>query len=150
MTRWMISALMALQLSAVSMLSGCAAVSGFGGKSAETAPVDEAAILRARVQARWDAFLQADFERVYSFATPTYRKSFGYEHFSNQYAMQIRRTGIEIYKHQFDPADPSVAKVVVLLSFISEGAVGAPYEGVSRVVETWVKQEGKWWYVEPR
>jgi hypothetical protein len=123
-------------------LVGCASLGG-GAQSEEQA-------LRERIHARWEAILALDFDRVYQFATPAYRRAHNLTHFQNQYAAQVHRKGIEIRDIRFDPEDPAAAKVGVLLTFESSGAVGPIFEGVSRVEETWVKQEGQWWHVEPR
>ncbi|ADE16697.1 hypothetical protein Nhal_3677 [Nitrosococcus halophilus Nc 4] len=130
-----------LCLLAVLWISGCAHP---GGVRTE----EEA--LRARIHARWEAIQALDFERVYEFATPAYRRTHSLEHFQNQYAAQVRRKGIEIRDIRFDPDDPALAKVGLLLEFESSGVLGPMIEGVSRVEETWMKVDGQWWYVEPR
>lgn len=134
-------------LALMGALGGCAA--NGTAVSSTTQSAEEA--LRSRVQARWDAVLALDFDRVYGFATPAYRQAHDLAHFRNQYASQIERTRIEIYETLFDAENENAAKVVVLLYFKAEGgAPGTYFEGMSRVVETWVRQDGQWWYVEPR
>lgn len=122
------------------VLAGCAAL---GLRS------DEAA-LRARVEARWQAILALDFDRVYQFATPAYRATHSLEHFKNQYAAQVERKGIEIRALRFDPEEPNTAKVQVALRFATSGVYGPVIEGTDYIEETWVKEKGQWWYVEPR
>lgn len=145
MKYWAVLCCMAL----LGAVSGCATTDGMARSAAEAQSPEQA--LRSRVQARWDAVLGLDFGRVYEFATPAYRQAHDVAHFKNQYASQIERTRIEIYETMFDPEDPDTAKVVVLLYFKAEGgAPGSYFEGMSRVVETWVRQDSQWWYVEPR
>ncbi len=123
------------------LLAGCAAA---GVKDSE------ATRLRERVEARWQAILALDFDHVYQFATPDYRATHSLEHFKNQYAAQVERKGIEVRSVEFDPEDPNLAKVLVILRFQTSGVVGPAFEGTSRVTETWIKQQGQWWHVEPR
>lgn len=135
-------------LTAVVLLAGCASLGG-GADSKDPAVREKA--LRARVQARWDAMLALDMKRVYEFATPAYRQQYDLRHLQNQYAAQIERTRAEIYQVRFDPDLADTAKVVVLLHFRTEGgAPGTMIESYSRIVETWIAQDGQWWYVEPR
>ncbi|MFA5940174.1 MAG: hypothetical protein WC809_12525 [Sinimarinibacterium sp.] len=129
-------------------LPGCAV---FG----ETDPVARIAAdqkkIEKRVLARWDAIIAVNFDAVYEFASPAYRQTYDLVHLKNQYAAQLKRKRVEIYKTEIDPATPDSAKVVVLLYFEAEGgAPGTTFETFSRVVETWVRDGGKWWYVEPR
>lgn len=132
------------------LITAASACSTAGGLAPSAAESPEQA-LRGRVEARWDAVLALDFDRVYEFATPAYRQAHDLTHFKNQYASQIERTRIEVYETAFDPENSEAAKVVVLLYFKAEGgAPGSYFEGMSRVVETWVRQDGQWWYVEPR
>lgn len=124
----------------LALLAGCAFL---GPRSEEEA-------LRARVEARWQAILALDFDKVYQFATPSYRATHSLEHFKNQYAAQIERKGVEIRQIGFDPEDPNTARVQVILRFATSGVHGPVLELSNPIDETWVKEEGQWWYVEPR
>lgn len=135
-------------MSSVVLLSGCA-MFGAGADSSDPAVREKA--LRERVTERADAIIAMDFKRVYEFATPAYRQTYDFAHFSNQYAAQIQRTGYEIYQVKFDESLPDTATVVTLLKFKAEGgAPGSTFDGVSRVVDTWVRQDGRWWHVEAK
>lgn len=115
------------------------------------APAVEEPRVRARVQARWDALIQMDMERVYSFATPSYRKANNLRHLNNQYAGQVKRDSIEIHSVRFEETTPPTAKVDRTLFFTIEGfQAGTQMQLDSFETETWVKVDDEWWYVEPR
>lgn len=126
------------------LLVGCQT---FGGAASSEAM--ESA-LRERVESRWDAVLAVDFDKVYTFATPAYRKTYDLRHFHNQYAVQVQRTGAEVREIDFMDDTFTTAKVIVMLSFQTTGFGSGVIDGVSRIEETWVRENGKWWFVEPR
>lgn len=112
---------------------------------------DHQAVIRSRVQARWDALIKLDMEKVYRFATPTYRKTYDLDHLNNQYAAQINRKSIQILAINIPKDDPDTAQVQLWLFFTSKGfSAGSIYQGESYEKETWVRRNGCWWYVEAR
>ena len=112
---------------------------------------DDQSVIRNRVTERWDALMNLDMEKVYSFATPAYRETYDLIHLNNQYGAQIKRTGIEILETNILVDDPNTADVRLNLYFVTEGAAaGSVYNGSSYERETWVKRNGCWWYVERR
>ena len=122
------------------VLSGCS-TRFLGGQDPEEQ-------LRERVEARWEAVLAMNFDKVYEFATPAYREVHGLRHFHNQYGGQVRRTGFEIRSIDYDASKPDEARVRVTVFF--ESVVGGQlYEGQQPTTETWVRRDGQWWYVEP-
>ncbi|MGH8548910.1 MAG: hypothetical protein ACRERU_09985 [Methylococcales bacterium] len=113
--------------------------------------IDDKAVIRARVQARWDALIKLDMEKVYRFATPAYRDTYDLVHLNNQYGAQIERTRIDILEINIPQDDPDTADVRLNLYFIAAGVSGGSvYRGESYEKETWVRRIGCWWYVEPR
>jgi uncharacterized protein YchJ len=116
-----------------------------------SAKIDDQAVIRSRVQARWDALIKLDMEKVYGFATPAYRDTYDLVHLHNQYGAQVERTGIEIFDIKLQESDPDTADVRLNLYFNSGGALpGSISPGVSYEKETWVRRKGCWWYVETR
>lgn len=107
--------------------------------------------LHSRVQARWDALVAFDLKKVYSFATPSYRKIHNQAHLNAQYHNKLLRKRAEIYSIQFEDEKKTQAKVKVQLHFETFlGNMEQPLQGSSWETDTWVKVDGQWWYVEPR
>lgn len=153
-------------LGLVAVLFGAWYVFGPGAitpqQGADTTGVDVAALrapegatdeeaLEFRARKRWDAMIELDLDTTYEFATPTYRANYNLAHYRRQYAAQVKRTGYEVYSVDIDEADPRKAKVVILLNYETAGyEPGQVIELRSRHVNTWVKRNGEWWFVEPR
>lgn len=115
-------------------------------KSVEPAKaLTEVEKLTKRVEGRWDAFIKEDFDKVYEYATPAYRKSFDKTHFFNQYGGQILKTSTKIAKLKIDKDNPNEAKVVVEIFFRTDG-----YNGSSFTNDTWKKVDGEWWMIETK
>lgn len=108
---------------------------------------DDKAAIKRRAEARWDALINLDMAKVYSFATPAYRKTFDLKHLSNQYGAQVKRTGIDIQKIEIREGDPDTADVGLYLGFVTEVS-GSEYHGKVYEKETWVRRNGCWWYLE--
>lgn len=107
--------------------------------------------LHSRVQARWDALVAFDLKKVYSFATPSYRKIHSQAHLNAQYHNKVLRKNAEIYSIQFEDEKKTQAKVKLQLHFETFlGNSDQPLKGSSWETDTWVKADGQWWYVEPR
>ena len=106
--------------------------------------------LRKRVQARWDALLRNDYDSLYGFTSPSYRKAFSKKHFLSQYATQIKRTGIEITGVEFTNAYKSTAKVKLNILYLVDLWGGKVHKGSRHHTESWVKEGDEWWRVEKR
>jgi hypothetical protein len=112
--------------------------------AAAATPAEQA--LRTRVRQRWDALMGRRYDEVYGFTTPAYRKIFSKAHYLGHYAEQVKRTGIEIHKVEFQDAEQTRARVRVVILFETEVA-GRVIHGRSPIWENWIKEEGEWWLV---
>ena len=117
-------------------------------KSAAEIPPDESA-LRARVKGYWDALLKRDYDALYAFTTPSYRKVFDKRHFLGNFGEQLRRDRAEVTKVTFNDAGHTSAHVLVAVLFTTEVAGKiAQLRGASE--ENWVKVDGEWYNVPDR
>lgn len=126
----------------VALLTGCATN---GRKDAKVQ-----AQVRERVEARWEAVISMNFDKVYTFATPAYRDTYDLNHYRNQYAGQIIRESIEMISVTIPEDDPDTAFVRLNLNFAATSVPSGRHEGQALVEETWVRRDGQWWFVEPR
>jgi len=137
-----ISPAIVVLLGSILILPGCATF-----RSDLESANNEKDLLAKRVLARWNAIIKRNYDHVYDFATPTYRKTFSKEHFFNNYAAQLRYEKAEIREIQFKNPEKSSARVVVDVTFTTQDG---QFQLTSPVVETWIKEDGEWWHVEPR
>jgi hypothetical protein len=115
-------------VSALGLVGGCASV--------ESKPTEQ--VVAERAQARWDALLKGDVEGAYGYLSPGSRAV----------------NTLEAYKSSIRENFWKAARVgkATCASEACEVAAEVEYEfRRSRVKtplsETWVKQEGNWWYV---
>lgn len=111
---------------------------------------EEKEALKSRVQAVWDAMIAVDFDRVYEFTTPAYRKAFTKAHFFARYGNQIDRDSITVKEIAFQNPERTTAKVTLIMNFSTRGfSKSEIIRNSTSVNETWVKEQGEWWRVEP-
>lgn len=144
-----LSRLMALSVLIATLVgvSGCAT---FGMEGAQHSEAKDREALLARAQQRADAIVALDIPTVYEFATPSYRKVYDVAHLENQYAAQIQRLKAEAVEVYFQSDARDTAKVHVKMRYRSYSVGPEPFEDTTEWLEPWVKENGKWWYVEPR
>jgi len=99
--------------------------------------------IRKRSQERWNAVVENNFDKVFEYATPSYRKTYTKKHFFNQYGGQILRLKTETISIKL--VAPDVAKVVTEIFFIS-----GDFKGSSFSSDTWKKVDDKWWFIETK
>ncbi|MDP9141146.1 MAG: hypothetical protein M3O62_10180 [Pseudomonadota bacterium] len=103
-----------------------------------------------RATARWKALADYDLAKVYSFATPAYRKTHPQKHLNSQYHNKVDRKGVDIVELKFSNEQKTEAKLRIKLKFQMFQSNMQSIEGISWETDTWVKVDGQWWYVEPK
>ncbi|HET6565566.1 MAG TPA: hypothetical protein VFG52_09160 [Xanthomonadales bacterium] len=118
------------------LLSACASTG-----SAKKNPVED------RAQQRWDALLALDYDTAYSLYSPGYRSANSRVDF--EISQRTRKIGILAAQVESSDCDADACTVSTNVQY----RVGSPIPGVnkwestSKVLERWVRTEGKWWYV---
>lgn len=103
--------------------------------------------LRERVEGRWSAIIEEDFEGAYAYSTPAYRKANDYAKFSMQFATQIKRLNAEIAEITISE-DGSNAEVIIILEFLAyPRSISGEYRGKSRLEERWIKRGREWYHL---
>jgi hypothetical protein len=132
------AAMSAVVLSAA-FLAGCATV----GKPENP---DEAAV-KVRATARWEALAKGDFQAAYQFLPSSYRATSTLDDYRNRFGNAVVWLGAEPVS-----ADCASERCMVMMNvearMLTRGRAG--HEFKSGVEETWVKEDGQWWYVMPR
>jgi hypothetical protein len=135
----------ALFLLVFAELAACA------GSPISPSPEAEEAVLRQRVQARWDALLAEDFETAHGFFVPAERERRSVESLRRRYSVQAQREQAQILQVMFAFNDPTRATVVVQQRFNTDGTASSfDSEPVGTWDELWEKHNGQWWFVKSR
>jgi len=100
--------------------------------------------LRERVEARWTALIAGDFDRVYEFETPAYRKIYPAQQFRANFGQGLRWKRIKVV--QIDLNQPEVAKVAVEVEYGFYVAGRGMMDDKVVSTETWLRLDGQWWH----
>jgi hypothetical protein len=121
-----------LKLAAVAV--GLAAVGGCA--TVPDAPAEQVVV--ARAQARWDALLSGNIEKAYSYLGPGSRAVNSLE----AYRVSIRKGFWTAAKVESAECQAETCEVHAQIEYQFRGKhIKTPLS------ETWVKQQGNWWYV---
>ena len=129
--RWLIGAL------ALFVLGGCAAT----GQSVALDPVPE------RAKARWAALLSDDLETAYTYYSPGYRSANSVIDFGVAYRLRkVQFTSADYIEHECEESRCTVAFDVGLRAQNPVPGMSV-WDGKQKIVETWIKSDGEWWFV---
>ena len=116
---------------AVALLTGCATVAP-DNRSPEEG-------VKARAQARWDALLKEDYATAYSYLGPGSRAVNSLEAYKAAVPKNFYKAA---QVHSVVCETPETCMVDVRVDYVFRGSqIKTP------LAETWIKQEGNWWYV---
>ena len=111
-----------------------------------TAPATQEDAVRARADERWQALIKSDFARAYEYTTPAYKAI----HPAGQY-FSARGTAAQwksatVLNVECPEIDKCVAKVRLVA--VLSGVPQAVREVSTVLDETWLREDGQWWYFE--
>ena len=120
---------------------GCASFKGGGLGS-------DASVLQERAEERWEALLNKDWEKAYSFELPEYRSTHDLSKFKRRYgsSIQWKHVNIKSVDLQEDQKTADVSGELTY-EFIAPGAGGGMVETTAPFKERWLKKESEWWFV---
>lgn len=115
------------------------------GASSSSAQQSEEAILRDRVEGRWQALIARDFRSAYDFETPSYRAMNPFEKFHGRFGGAVIWHVVRIVEVRYD--DPTVARVKVAVEYSAPTSWGdQAAKATTHISETWLKRDGQWWH----
>jgi hypothetical protein len=119
---------------AAGVLAGCA-----------TSPSTPEDIVRARAQARWDALLKGDLQRAYGYISPGGRAVVSYDSYRARFGRAVAWKGAEVASVTCETLEKCTVQVKVTYQpMVYRSAIGT----IERFLdETWVVDEGQWWFV---
>ncbi len=101
----------------------------------------ESSLPGQRALERWNALINKDWEKAYSYQTPNYRKAYSQEDFRNSFGQAVKWEKIKLLSTK-NPSE-SIADVNLELTVLY-------YDGDMKIpnsfIERWQKINGIWWH----
>ena len=101
--------------------------------------------LAARVQARWDALIAADYEKAYAFETPAYRSVFSIQQYRSRFGDAVTWKNARALSSKYD--ESHMVSVSVAVEYEAVVSLAGNVRSVRVMAEKWVYSDGAWWYV---
>ncbi len=118
---------------------GCASFKGSGLES-------DASVLHERAGERWEALLNKDWEKAYSFELPEYRKTHDLSKYKRRYGSSIQWKHVSITSVDIQE-DQKTADVSGELTYqIIVPGPGGKVQSTTPFKERWVKKDSEWWF----
>ncbi len=103
-------------------------------------------VLMARAEARWDALIKGDLEKVYAYTTPEYRTVVSLQQDKGKYGRVLSWRMARAVNVSYDA--PTVATVSVEVTYRVDlpGTGGEMIETQKAITEKWIYTDREWWY----
>ena len=127
------TALASLVVAGALALAGCAALQ----------PKTPEEIVTQRVEARWDALIKGDFPAAWAYTQPAYRAIVKQADYAKTFGAGGQWRGVQVHQVSCE-AERCTVRIrlttrVTLPPFRGQELTGA-------LDETWVREDGNWWY----
>lgn len=121
-------------------LGGCASV-------ATRAPEE---VIAERATDRWAGFIKGDLAKAYQYNTPGYRGMVSQKRFQETRGRDGRVIGAEVFRTTCEAKEKCVVrlKLTAYAPLTSGNHSGMPTKISTAVDETWILEDGQWWYFE--
>jgi len=116
-------------------LAGCAALSP---KTPEQA-------VSERCQQRWEALLSGDFDKAWTYTQPGYRAIIKQRDYYKRFGGAGQWKGMRVYAAHCQ-ADRCTIRVALTSTATAPPFIGREITG--GVDETWVREDGQWWFYQ--
>jgi hypothetical protein len=128
----------AAALTAALLLSACAGLSDSGTPEEQVA---------RRAQARWDALVKRDFDAAYAYIQPAYRAVVSIEDYKKTFGAAGQWKSAQIQQVTCQ-AERCAARIrLTTATLLPQFAQRIP-ETTTHFDETWVRDEGRWWFFQ--
>ncbi len=119
------------------VMTACASMPGSGPQG----------VVKQRAAERWSALVSGEFTRAYSYNTPGFRAVVTPDGFRNRFGGAVKWVGSEVVNVDCPEPAKCVATVRVDFKPVMSGRAGG--EISTHVDETWLLEDGKWWFFQP-
>lgn len=120
---------------AVSLLSACAGLE----------PRTPEEIVKARATERWQAMLKRDTRKAYEFTAPSYRAVVSAEKFGSKFGTAVVWVAAEVVS-----VTCATEKCTATVMIEAKPLLGAKFGNTisTHVDETWLLEDGRWWFFQ--
>lgn len=133
---------------AASVLAGCAAPGvGTSAAPAVTVPAKAEDVVRARAQERWDLLLAEKYDGAYAYITPAYRALNTAKDYRNRFSAGAQWVSAKVQSVECAMPERCTVQTAVETLVVARGFNG-PIKTI--ITETWLPEDGQWWYYQAR
>lgn len=122
-------------------LSSCGTMAGTGSQAVD-AGADPKAVVAARAEGRWKVLTDGNFDAAYGYLSPASRKILSLDLYKGGIKGGLWRGA----KTKSVTCAEDLCKAIVLLKYDLRDIKGLEMD----VEESWIKEEGSWWYVQKK
>ena len=100
-----------------------------------------------RASERWKALVAGEFNKAYSYSTPSFREVVTADGFRSRHGSAVVWVGAEVVSVVCP--EPAKCTAVIRLDYkpLKGGRTGAPFS--THLDETWLLEAGQWWVFQP-
>jgi len=113
---------------------------------AVVAPAADEAALKERVQARWQALIERNFDAAYLFETPAYRAIYAPSQFQSKINGSLEWRTIDVKQIDYDGPDVARIQLEVAYRYAEPEKGGPVYDLTQTIWENWLRKDGQWWH----
>lgn len=118
------------------LLSGCATM---------YRPGSPEAIVKEKSLARWDHLIKGDFEAAYKMTQPAFRALTAADRYRSRFGGAAQWTDAEIISVE---CEPERCQAVLNIKAYLPTVIAHKEPVATTVRETWIKEDGTWWYYQ--
>ena len=127
--------LLAAMLGSALWLAGCAALQ----------PKTPEEIVAQRVEQRWAALIARDFDKAWGYTQPSYRAAFKREDYAKRFGTAGQWRGVQVHGVTCE-AERCAVRIRLTTRLMLPPAAGRDVVGF--LDETWVREDGQWWFYQ--
>lgn len=128
----------------ITTLAGCATAPSSPGTQATAAATPEQ-VIHERAQQRWSHLIAKDFAQAYNYLTPAYRSLKTPEQYAGNFSVGATWKSAKVHKVACENAERCTATIQLEVMVLARG-FNKPLE--TFLFETWLLDEGQWWFYE--
>lgn len=122
-------------LGVVVLAAGCA-----------TVPATPEDVVKARAEQRWQALIKSEFTKAYEYTTPAYKAIHPADKYFSARGTAAQWKSATVLSVECSETDKCLAKV--RLDAVISGVPKAVRDVSTVLDETWLREDGQWWYFE--
>lgn len=126
------------------LLAGCAVNAPDGSATAKASSIKAEDAVSSRAQKRVDLLLVSKFDEAYAYLTPSYRALHNPESYRNRFGSGAKWIAPKVQKVECEGNERCTVTVKLGVLVVAPGFGSKPID--STMVETWLLEDGQWWY----